>query len=353
MIRVDIIQEKLFGLVGLSQPLNPSFPVLESDLLISRSGYKPDDHSNVDLQLFKSTQEYKDISDSDLNELLRRLQKVSIVNVVNSVFNDSSYLDKNVLYRYSQNLTNTDELPNGFIYHKIKVSDEKNIAFKITRTFLNFEGSGDVELLLFNTNSIEPLFRKTVSISSKSQVEDLNWIIDNSGDTYKGEYYFGYLTNGLTVQPYRRDYELSDITSNLTYLNVYEKGVIVDHDTSTLFDLEKEDSTSVSTGLNPDITVYEDFTELVVQNEMLFAKAIELDMQIQFMQYALNTLRSNGKTVQAESKMLRIVQELQGARESDTGIRDVYLTEINKIDKEIDRIKKGYFTDGLTVVTLD
>ena len=59
------------------------------------------------------------------------------------------------------------------------------------------------------------------------------------------------------------------------------------HNTNTLFDLTTTDGNSLATGLNPDITVFEDYTDLILNNKKLLSYAILLDMQIKMIGFNL------------------------------------------------------------------
>ena len=358
MFNVNKIQANLYGVVGFRQPLNPIYAKLDAANIISRSGHYVTDNPFVKVEYIYDNIDYKDLLDADFNVFVKQMQQESITNVCGKVFSDSDYIDRQVLYPYAQNKVNTEVLQGGLITHKLSVSIKKNIAFEITRIFLDFEGAGDIKLMLFNTAEVNPIFTKTITIASTHQEEVLNWVVDNAGATYKGDYYLGYRTNDValgTLKPYKRDYENSDVTSNITYLDI-EKIQFVGHVTDTLPDLETENSYDEASGLNPDITVFEDYTDLITQNETLFARAINLDLQINALSTYLASLRSNRHERTSERVALRITQEIEGQQGeglvSITGLRPQLIRSIGKITEEIDRIKKGYFGDSAKIDTM-
>lgn len=358
MFNVDKIRANFYGVVGFRQPLNPEFAILDAANQISRSGYFVTDNSFVKIESIIANVDYKGLSDADFNTILKNMQEESISNVCGRVFNNSDYIDRQVLYPFAQNKVNTETLAQGLITHKIGVAINKNIAFEISRVLLAFEGSGDIELMLFNTADEDPIFTKTITITSTHQEEVLNWRIDNSGDTYKGEYYLGYRTNAAaigTLKPYKRDYEQSNVVSNITYLDI-QKQMFVGHATNKLPDLTTEESYSEASGLNPDITVYEDYTDLIKQNEMLFARAINIDLQISCLGQYVASLRSNKDQRNSDRVSLRVTQEIEGQSGeglvSITGLRPQLIRSISKIAEEIDRIKKGYFGDSAKIDTM-
>jgi len=356
MIKVDKISTSLYGIVGLRQPFNPTYDLIDDDNQISRSGLFVTDNPFVKIEYLFSSQDYKDIDFADFNVYLKRIQESSIINVCHKVFNRFDYLDRILLYKNAQNKVNQEVLNDGFVGYRIKVSDDDNIAFKIKRVLLDFDTVGDFKLMLFNTSKLEPLFSQDITITDKTQEVELNWDVDNSGITYKGDYYLGYIKTGTTPIPYTRDYENSERMSCISHLDI-EKVQCKDHLTETLFDLDDEDSLSEDVGINPDIVVYEDFTDLVISNEMLFARAIQLDMTIAILRESSNSLRSNGTERQGEQQAMRILAEIEGQKGQDvltiTGLRPLLMSELNQLEVQIDRLKTGYFNNRIRVSTLN
>jgi hypothetical protein len=356
MIKVDKISTSLYGIVGLRQPFNPTYDLIDDDNQISRSGLFVTDNPFVKIEYLFSSQDYKDIDFANFNVYLKRIQESSIINVCHKVFNRFDYLDRSLLYKNAQNKVNQEVLNDGFVGYRIKVSDDDNIAFKIKRVLLDFDTVGDFKLMLFNTSKLEPLFSQDITITDKTQEVELNWDVDNSGITYKGDYYLGYIKTGTTPIPYTRDYENSERMSCISHLDI-EKVQCKNHLTETLFDLDDEDSLSEDVGINPDIVVYEDFTDLVISNEMLFARAIQLDMTIAILRESSNSLRSNGTERQGEQQAMRILAEIEGQKGQDvltiTGLRPLLMSELNQLEVQIDRLKTGYFNNRIRVSTLN
>jgi hypothetical protein len=355
MFQVDKISDKLYGVVGLRQPFNPNYAILDAENQISRTGYYVTDNSYVKLEFIKDSNDYKDISDEDFNLFLKRMQQASIVNVCQRVFSRFDYLDRNLLYQNAQNKVNQETLIDGFVGYRIRVSSDKNIAFQIKRVLLDFDTNGDFKLMLFNTSELDPIFEEDITITDKTQAVELNWNVDNSGDTYKGDYYLGYVKTDTTPIPFKRDYENSDVMSYISHLDIHRMQV-KGHSTQTLFDLTLDEGLSENIGLNPDIVVYEDYTDLIIQNEMLFGKAIELDMSISILREYLNSLRSNRNERIAESQASRIIAEVEGVTGDGvlaiTGLRPQLIGEISAIRTEINKLITGYFNNNLRAVTL-
>jgi hypothetical protein len=359
MFNVSKIQADLYGVVGWRQPLNPAYAILDADNLASRSGEYVTNNPYCKVEYLYDNQDYKDLSDAEFNERLKFMQQDSIASVCHQIFNKPDYIDRQVLFPYAQNRVNSETLDSGFVCYKIEVENEKNIAFEIKRVLLDFEGAGDIKIMLFNTSQDTPIEEQTVTISSTHQVQELNWKVDNSGNTYKGDYYIGYLTNtaGIgTLKPFKRDYENSDIKSNITHLCIDEYA-FVGHTTETLPDLTTEDSIDECIGLNLDITVYDDFTDLIIQNESLLAHAINLDLQIKCIEMYLASLRHNHNANDSTRTIQLLISQIEGVNSTEsvvkvTGLRPQLSRAISQVKKEIDKLRGGYFAGRISVDTL-
>lgn len=354
MINVSKIRAALYGIVGIRQPLNPDYAIVDSANQVSRSGYFVTDNELVKMEYVKDGQDYEGISDADFNTYLKQKQEQSIVNVGNAVFNKVDFIDRGLFYKYAMNKQNTVTLPDGFVGYRIQVSDEKNVAIKISRVILDFNGTGVFKLLLWNTGKKEVIESKEITITTDNQVEILDWVVDNTDGTYKGDYYIGYNTNGLSVEPFARDYENSNIESVFTYLNI-DSVQVAGHNTETLFDLTDKEAYSDATGFNMDLTVYDDFTDLMTNNESLFANAIKLDMQINLLSIAQASLRSNRHERLSEGLVNKILAEIEGADNGvikKTGLRSKLYGEISTIQEEVEKLNKGYFGDILFTETI-
>jgi len=333
MFDVTRTQQGLTGLVGIRQPLDPAYQFIDATNLASASGRYLDDLPSFKVEYFKDTQDYKDATDAQLNDLLRDIQNASISTVLNRVFGDKSYIDRN--YLYSQANTRQDvetTMQNGFVGFELKPSSKKDLAFKITDVRLEFKGAGDIKLILFGTGVNAPVFTQDVTISSTSQVESLNWVVNNNVNAgYKGKYYFGYIYDGSLV-PFKRNFENSDSINDLT--NLYIDKCFKEGATDTeIFDLENLDGLSENTGLNPDITVYNDYTDLILQNDFLFAHAIQLQWGINIMQRYVSTTRSN-----IHERQIKNVLAALGGTSQQSDIRVVGLNPT--LNKEIDRLRE-------------
>lgn len=356
MFDVAKIQADLSGLVGFTQPLNPDYAVINAGNLESESGYYVNSNPFAKVEYLKDCQDYADVSDENFNKVLEDIIKNSAVNVANQVFNLSSYIDRNLIYKYAQSKNETDVLPEGFIGFRIRIDTTKSVALKITRLFCDFDGSGTLNLLLFNSAKKQVIQTKEINIDSDHVETELNWNLNDTDGLYKGEYFIGYIKDeNLNINPFKRDYQSSHQMSVISHLDI-AKIIVNDHSSNELFDISQVRYLDEATGLNLDITVHNDYTDLIIQNRFLFARAIQLSAIINCLQIYMASLRSNRNQRHADDLYNKILVEIEGTRASDNvisvkGLRPQLLSEISTIKDEIQRLREGYLGDGFEVLT--
>lgn len=354
MINAAKIQTSLIGLIGFKQPFNPDYAIVDTDNLLSSSGYFVTDNPYAKIEYIKDNQDYLQISDINFNLVLSQLKQSAISNVVNQVFSDYDFIDRNILFKNASRKVNTETLPSGFVGYRIEVGKTKNVAFKLNRVLLDFQGTGTIKLLLWNTASLEILESKEIEITTDHQEVVLDWTLDNSGITYKGDYYIGYNTEGLTVFPYKRDYENGNVMSSFKYLCI-EQVSVPGHNAEVLFDVSTYQGLSEDTGLNFDISVFDDYTDFVINNKQLFARAVQLDCQIQCIQLYLSSLRSNLNQSMSAQLYEKIMIELEGTSSESLikvkGLKNQLIGEITSIRSEINKIKIGVKKSGQILVS--
>lgn len=354
MINPATLSQRLAGLIGFRQPLNPTYAIIDAENLASRSGMYITDNPFVKIEAIKDNQDYKDISDESFNNFLKNKVATSVVNVANAVFNEVDYIDRQMIYKSALNKfslnapgnVNTYDLPAGFNCYWIQVSKKQNIAFKIERVFLEFAGTGDITLHLYNTADLRtPLFSKTVTVNGPLKEVKLDWICDNTGNGYKGDYYLGYFSKGLTLKPFKREYRDATIMSDISELTYYRSNFASFTQASDVFDLMSFTPYALYNGINPDITVYEDYTDFITQNEKLFARAIMLDCQIAMLSETVASLRSNSTQRITAAYVTQMMAEIEGQNGEGLakvqGLRPQFYGAIGSIRKEIKKLKKG------------
>ena len=349
MINKALLISSLYGNVGSRQPLDPAIPTIDTNNKVSRSGYYVTDDPFVKLDVLVDTQDYQDIDATEFNALLKQIQERAITNVVNAVFSDTDYIERKMLFDYANNKVNSNTLT-GFCGKQIKISNTPNVAFEISRVICEFEGTGTFTLMLFNSAKTTPIYTKDIIITSSYQLVDLNWVA-NDTTLYKGEYYIGYIANE-DLKPYERDYELSNLQNIYTHLFI-QNIQVPSHTTEVLFNLEDVEYTSVDCGLNLDITIYKDFTGLIIENESLFASTICKQFAVNIIEYYIASYRSNIKQRLSNEFLARAVVYLNGQEDpSIVGLTKTIGNEIKMLKKQVQRLKDQYQPNKMQYVTL-
>ena len=364
MINSTTLSTKLAGLIGIRNPYNPAYAIIDNANQASRSGLYITDNPFIKIESIKDSQDYSDITDADFNDFLRNKLATSTVNVANAVFNKPDYIDrqliyKNALNKFSQTVTpntapggnyvNSYIIPDGFSCYWFQVSQEKNIAFKIERVFLEFNGTGNLTLYLYNTADVTtPLQTKVININKPFQEVLLDWICDNTGAGYKGDYYLGYFKSECdpSLQPFKREYREAVLMSTIDRVTYFRANFGLFTDKTKPFDLVRLTSYAYYNGVNPDITVYEDYTDMIIQNEKLFARAIQLDCQISLLSESIATLRSNKNERMSQAYAAQIMAQIEGETGEGNvkvkGLRPQFYGAIGSIRKEFEKLAQGY-----------
>lgn len=361
MFDKSIIASNLFGIVGLRQPLNSEYAILDANNIASRSGYYSNDNPFCKVEFLIDCMDYPDATNTGINEVIKNMQISAITEVCNLVFDEQDFIDRQYLLNNTINKVTLEDIHNGFCGYEILMDIEKNVSFEITRMVLNFQGTGNITLALFNSAVTQPLYTKVVNITSDFQIADLNWYVNGATKEYKGRYYIGYIRDNTTVPiPYKRDYRDSILISAIKFLQI--ESVIIPNATlasPVLGDLRLLQYAPQRHGINPDINVFYDWTDLISRNERLFAKAIDLAFQIKIINSYLVSTRSNRNERIGAELIQKAVAEIEGitpapATISKTGLRAGLTNETLLLKQQIKKLKDNYLgnSSALNVVTL-
>ena len=351
------IQAAFVGLVGIRQPFDPAYQKLDVSFESSSSGLFLDDISNYKTEFWIDTQDYKNISDTDLSTRMGQIRDGAVSSVISQVFTDPSYIDRNKLFSQTfdrQNIINQQGDAQTFYGYEVIAGQEKNLAFKVTKCTLEMVGAGDITIQLYNSSKLEPLFSQVVTIGGGTSLEEveLNWIVDSTMIPYKGSYFIGYYKNS-NVQPIDRNYEGGDLMNAIKGIEVDR--VMIQDDFTNLASLSYE---SDHNGLNFDITTYYDYTDLVLQNKFLFSKSLQMTWAMTIMLYYSSSFRVNRKEREGKELVASIIRAIEGQKGKDVlrivGVRELLAGELVRLREEIDKVKHGYFNDDdeyLEVIT--
>ena len=350
------VETGLSGLVGFRPSLDPDFFTLDTVNLQSDSGYYVNDNPFAELEAYRDTISFKDMSEADFNTKLSQLTNSAITSVCNAVFQDRdnpSFVDRQLQFKNATNKVNLETLPSGFVGEKICIANKNSLAVEISRVQLDFSGTGELTLYLYNTNSITPIETQVITITTDHQTEVLNWKLDNTGGINGGDWYIGYYTDGLAVTPYKRDYNSASVESNITFVDL-EKTEVIGHTGPNIWDLDLDAGMSETTGLNLDVSVYYDYTDLIIQNKFLFADAINLEAAILMLNQFKGSLRSNKNQRITQEHLIQIEVAIEGQTGDKytkvTGLRPSLGKQLDLIKRKIETLVLGYRTGRMKTI---
>ena len=366
MFNVIKIQEKLKNLIGVRRPLDVDYTLLSNDFYDSFSGLYVDDVELFDFKLFVDNLPIEGKDPTTVNRAWSELISSSIANVVNQVFLKPDYIDRQVLFTKAFESNRFGDIlnPNTYYGYEIEVSSKKDVAFNVSRVIVEAVGTGDFTIGLYASGVNVPLMTKVVTFPSHNlpfEVE-LNWMVDNSivstfpllydVTSYKGKYFLGIIASDTNViTPLSRDYENGNIMSNVSELNISS---VTNKSVPTIF--SDSESNSDHNGLNFDITVLYDYTDLVLNNKQLFAKSIQINTAISVLTMALKSIRSNRNQRVSAELYAQILLILNGNKQWNQqrvyGLKEQLVGEIAKIQQEVFKVETGYFGGDIMMDTV-
>lgn len=348
-------------MVGIRPSQNPEYSGLLTNFSGATSGLYLDDVEHFKVESWVKCQDYAAAGSGALNAKMGQIQLSAISSVVHQVFTIPSYTDRNRLFSqtYDTNETETqDPDTSRFFGYEIKISDRKNVAFKITKLILEMQRSDDaeIEIFLFHSSLIVPLMSQVITIESQSDdivsVVDVDWTIDAVDLPYKGSFFIGYFRPTNTLKPWKRDFENASCMNSFSELSIRRMTI-----KPNFRNLDSIEYVSEHNGLNFDLTVYDDYTDLVLQNKFLFARAIQLNWAMMCITEYMNSLRSNREQRMStdHSNLLLAIEGQRGLGvQRVVGLREQFAGQISDLKTEIQRIREGYQgqDNGLIMDTL-
>jgi hypothetical protein len=293
MIAWDKILSEMIGVVGWRQSTVTGDVVIDTANLSSSSGlYVQGAHPQVTVKNIKSTQEDKAITDVNINVVLANLVKDGISNVLNYVFPKPDIFANDLLYQHESDFSTPLTQFSGFVGYEINTAASKDIVSILNKIILQFNGSGNVKLLLFNSGVKLPIQTKTVAVTADTNITAvLDWVLGYI-TAPAGKYYLGFLTTGITIYPYNRVFSWANIQhhfNSIVLVPIY----VPDWTAETLFDIKNIVYRAETMGMNFDITIARDYSNVILQNKDRFAKAIQLSTAVQALALMTTTGRIN------------------------------------------------------------
>lgn len=318
--------ENIYGVVGMNQPYDPAYAILDAENQLSRSGLKVDKVSAfAKVAYLKETQDYVGISNDDFNEDLKRIQINSIIDVIDDVYREPDILESQPLFSDSPDIFEMEKLEGKFVGYEILLREKSNVALQINNAWLYFAETGSINLLLFNQFKQESLFDQVIGVTANDLKEQaLGWTIYLSGSLMAGRYYLGYLTDGAPA--FKDGFRCANDFCNIS---ICEGSV--DKTTETTIDPELWEGEGLDYGLNFDFSVKKDISDSIVRNELTIAKAVALKMTMKFIEVYIASMQSNTQQ-RIISNVAKMRFELHGNKEHGVpGLEQKYTAEVKKV----------------------
>ena len=328
------ILTSLYQRVGWRQPTYSGAPVLDSANKVTNSGkYFQDIHSLVKVPYIYDCQDDNAITIGNFNTMLQDFQKSSILKIVNSVFQMPDIVQNDILYSHENIFTNV--LTNGadFVGYEFDMCKRKDFGLVINQLISEFSVSESVTFYLYHSSQKTAIDSETITVQANStKVDTVDWIMNYA--TYKGgKYYVGYFRSGLTTQAINRNWD-SAIVSN-EFDGVEIKPIKISGVSGVeLPNIDGITYESDTYGLNFDITIEHDYTDVICRN----ARQFDVAVQLQLASDVIELIATSRRTTLDEHIGKAAVAELNATPEQfhGGGIKA-------RLEKEIKRLNDIFF----------
>jgi hypothetical protein len=184
---------------------------------------------------------------------------------------------------------------------EINVAKRSDIAIVLNRIILQFDGTQNVKILFYSTNSKTAITSKTIACTADTNINSaLDWVCGHI-TAPGGRYYIGYLNSEFTAHAYDRTYSDSNIMNTFGAC-VFKPVYVTDHASETMFDINDVVYCDKSFGMNLDVTVCKDYSGLIINNKDRFAKAIQLATAVEALKMMTSSVRRN-----TEERMINVM----------------------------------------------
>ncbi len=336
----------MFGRVGWKQPLKTGSPVINSTNLMSKGGRYFNDgsfHAIVTVDNVKATMEEASATDNNLNAHLEAVQRAAIMRCLNSVFREPEYHQQVLVFdRYDSNdqpVNNTDQ----FVGYEINLAPAMNKGIQIDSATLLFDQDVTFNLYLFKDGKKSPLAVIEVSaVAYETTVVNFSdLVLKYIGSATKGScYYFGYFQSDLgSVKAIREEGCLNYKTVCFNARPMITRQNTGEYD----FDRLTRSYTNEPYGINLEMSVFEDHTQMIVKKAGLFDEAIGLTASYMIIEQIIYTCRSNAneRVLKDELAKVGIQMDLNGAAPVSDSPK---IKGLNiRIEEELKRLRNSFY----------
>lgn len=277
-----------------------------------------------------------------LNEILLQLEKQAVNTLIHDIFSEQTeILGSYNLFPFEKMSPGVRTLEDGKFYG-FRI-EGYGLAFTVAFEKINLLFDTDVtfDLYLFNSNIPKKgTESKKVSVQAKAKqsttIELNNWIADESEGG--GVWYLGYFKEDIGVAS-PMDHEFGDHKFDSQYVFITREEIpVIEEVDDRILNLYDSGTDSYGNGLNPHITILQNYSGFILNNKSLFDKAIQLQMNIAVSEMILNSTRDDCNQNEVQMAFNQAWLKLHGDPE-----KRIYNTDPKLLNKEVGRIKGAIF----------
>ena len=337
----------LYTRIGFREPTKTGYTgILDASAKTTKSGMTYDYfHTLADFVNLYDCQQDAGISNVNVNALVASMQKEAIEVGLKLVFSGQRDLIQSELQFKKQNRFE-DKIAAGsnFVGFEITVPETGNIVNVLNNVTLQFDGAQSLTLYLFHSSK-----KAAVATFAATLVADdfyklsLDQKLFNKASTYgPGKFYFGYFQSDLTTQAYDRVWNGAGIRTGFNCVSL--RSISATPNGVTMFDTDTIQYRSECWGINLDISSYNDYTNLIINNQALFDGVQGYCLAIQMLELIRTTGRINNT--------VRGLAELANLANNDLSdqVEPKSLGLYTKRTIEVNRVRKSLFNDDLITV---
>jgi hypothetical protein len=296
MYRSEAIQA-LFGRVGFRNTTEAEYAgLITAPNTESRSGrYFDEFHRIITVPNLKDVANYDPaISDANFNTLLIQWQKSAIAAVLGGVLSKAELIEQQMIYERDYEDPEVLQNTGKFVGYMVQVANRTNLVVRPKALSLFFDAAGTFNIYVFNHLKKAPI--KTITVTTVADEEVIVPITDvvltAIGSASKSRTYFiGYFQDDIEALNIKAlDYGMHLKREGICYS---ADGIEANTVSATDFNRYNPPFTGRTYGLNIELTSSRDYTEVILQNEQLFDKAIGLQMAAFIVESIIHSTRSN------------------------------------------------------------
>lgn len=340
---INILKTNIADVVGWQTPLLSDYDILDSGVTVSESGlYFEDFHPICQIDNLKNVA--PELDDNDFSTWLVRERESAIAKMLITTFQAYKPQVKSIIayynmYDLSVNIDDTIGNTGAWVGYRFQLTGN-NTRLKINRVLADFDEDDTITLQLFHSSQKAAI--KTFDIDTNKNEEiklDLtDWNLTyNLTNSIGGYWYIGYNQNAISSQAIDRNQKIK----HLHHAKI--KSVISDSYTGSDIPTDLQDS-PYTHGLNFEIIVESDLSQLFIDNRLDFANAIGYQFAYNMLEKALYSSRTN--EIERFNKQQLLI-ELKGTDENKSiGLE----YKLNQAIKEINFDLSGLDKINLPVI---